>query len=117
MKLVGVTVIGLILLYFVTAAFKIDLFNAEMLVHSGLRFFAGFLVLGIGVFYAHQIGLKFALGLLLILTMADDIWDYTRDIDSFTFRVVLHSIYMLLWGSVTGYVAMKGWLSGLDKEE
>ena len=115
MKLVGVTVIGLILLYFVTAAFKIDLFNAEMLVHSGLRFFAGFLVLGIGVFYAHQIGLKFALGLLLILTMADDIWDYTRDVDSFSFQVVLHSIYMLLWGSATGYVAMKARLDGIGK--
>ena len=116
MKLVAVTIVGFILLYFVTAAFKIDLFNTEMLVHSGLRFFAGFLVLGIGVFYAHQIGLKFALGLILMLAIADDIWDYTRDIDSFSFQVVLHSLYMLLWGSVTGYVATKTWLDGLGKE-
>jgi hypothetical protein len=117
MKLVSIVIIaGLILLYFIDSAFKLNPFNSEMLIHSGLRFLAGFLVLGIGVFYAHQIRLKFAIGLILALVLADDIWDYTRDVNSFSFEVMLHSIYMLLWGSLTGYVLMKQWMDGRRPE-
>ncbi len=117
MKLVGIVIIlGLILLYFIDAAFKLNPFNAEMLIHSGLRFLTGFLILGIGVFYAHQIRLKFAIGLILVLVLADDIWDYTRNVNSFSFEVMLHSIYMVLWGSLTGYVLSKQWLDGRRPE-
>lgn len=112
-----VVIIGFILLYFIDVAFKLNPFNAEMLVHSGLRFLVGFLILGIGVFYAHKIRLKFAVGLVLILALADDIWDYTRHVDSFNFEVMLHSLYMLSWGSLTGYVLMKSWMDEVDKEE
>jgi hypothetical protein len=108
MKLVSVVMIaGLTLLYFIDVAFKLDTFNLELLIHSGLRFLAGFLVLGIGYFYAHKIKLKFAVGLLLALVFADDIWDYTRQVNSFNFEVMLHSLYMLLWGALTGYMLMK----------
>lgn len=117
MKLVSTVIIaGLILLYFIDSAFKLNPFESEMLIHSGLRFLTGFLVLGIGVFYTGKIRLKYALCLVLALVLADDIWDYTRDINSFSFEVMLHSIYMLLWGSLTGYVFMKRWLDGIAKE-
>ncbi|MDO9270688.1 MAG: hypothetical protein Q7T96_16420 [Methylobacter sp.] len=116
MKLVSIIIAGLILLYFIDSAFKLNPFNAEMLIHSGLRFLAGFLILGIGVFYAHQIRLKFAVCLILALVLADDILDYTRDVESFTIEVMLHSIYMLLWGSLTGYMLMKRWLDGRRPE-
>lgn len=117
MKLVGaVTAIGLVLLYFIDSAFKINPFNLEMLLHSGLRFLTGFLVLGIGVFYAHKIRLKYALWLVMALALADDIWDYTRNVDSFSFEVLLHSIYMLAWGAVIGYLLMKQWLDGRRSE-
>ncbi len=98
------------------SAFKLNPFNVEMLIHSGLRFLTGFLVLGIGVFYTGKIRLKYALALVLVLALADDIWDYTRNINSFSFEVMLHSIYMLLWGSLTGYVLMKQWLDGRRSE-
>ncbi|HEY8098079.1 MAG TPA: hypothetical protein VIE65_18620 [Methylobacter sp.] len=113
MKLVSIVIIvGLILLYFIDVAFKLNPFNVEMLIHSGLRFLTGFLILGIGVFYTGKIKLKFALALVLALALADDIWDYTRNINSFSFEVMLHSIYMLSWGSLTGYVLMKQLLNG-----
>ncbi len=113
MKLVSIVIIaGIVLLYFVDSAFKLNTFDPEMLIHSGLRFFTGFLVLGIGVFYAHKIKLKFALCLVLALSLGDDIWDYTRHINSFSFEVMLHSVYMLLWGSLTGYVFIKQWMDG-----
>ncbi|MDP1666534.1 MAG: hypothetical protein Q8L79_15600 [Methylobacter sp.] len=116
MKLVSIIIVGLILLYFIDSAFKLNPFNVEMLIHSGLRFLAGFLILGIGVFYAHQIRLKFAICLILALALADDIRDYTRDVESFTIEVMLHSIYMLLWGSLTGYMLMRRWLDGRRPE-
>ncbi len=108
MKLVSLVMIaGLVLLYFVDAALKIQLTNWEMLIHSALRFFTGFILIGIGVFYAHKIRLKNAVYLVLALILADDILDYYRNVDSFSFEVLLHSIYMLLWGSLMGYVVMK----------
>ena len=117
MKLVSIVIIaGIILLYFIDSAFKLNTFDPEMLIHSSLRFFTGFLVLGIGVFYAHKIRLKFAVCLVLALAFADDIWDYTRNIDSFSFEVLLHSLYMMAWGSLTGYVLMKRWMDGRRPE-
>ena len=107
MKLISiVTIAGLILLYFVDAAFKIQIMNWEMLTHSALRFFTGFVLIGIGVFYAHKIKLKNAVYLVLLLVLADDIMDYTRKVGSFNFEYTLHGVYMLLWGSLMGFAAM-----------
>ena len=111
-----VMIAGLILLYFVDAAFKIQIMNWEMLIHSALRFFTGFVLIGIGVFYAHKIRLKSAVYLILALVLADDIMDYFRKVDSFSFEVMLHSIYMLLWGSLMGYVFMKQSKDKADKQ-
>jgi hypothetical protein len=67
MKLIGiVTIAGLILLYFMDSAFKIQIMNPEMFIHSAIRFFTGFILIGIGVFYAHKIKLKSAVYLILL---------------------------------------------------
>jgi hypothetical protein len=108
MKLVGIAiVVGLILLYFVNAALKINIFNWEMLIHSGIRFFTGFIILGIGYFYEHKIKLRISVYLVLALVLADDIMDYYRHVDSFSAEFMLHNIYMLLWGALLGYLSMK----------
>lgn len=108
MKLVNIAIIGgLILLYFVNAAFKINIFNWEMLIHSGIRFFTGFIILGIGYFYEHKLKLKISIYLVLALILADDIMDYYRKVDSFSAEYMLHDIYMLLWGSLVGYLSMR----------
>jgi len=117
MKLVSLVMIaGLVLLYFVDAAFKLPILNWEMIIHSALRFFTGFILLGVGVFYAHKIRLKSAIYLILVLVLADDIMDYFRNVHSFSFEVMLHSIYMLLWGSLMGYVFMKQLKDEADKQ-
>lgn len=105
--LVIVTTIGLVLLYFVDMALKIHLFNWEMFIHSVIRFFISFIVIGVGVFYDHLIRLKHAVFIVLALFLLDDILDYFRHVDSFHFEVMLHGLYMLAWGSVTGYVFIK----------
>ena len=118
MKFVSiVTIAGLILLYFVDAAFKIQIMNWEMLTHSALRFFTGFVLIGIGVFYAHKIRLKSAVYLILALVLADDLMDYFRKVDSFSFEDTLHGVYMLLWGSLMGYAYMKHSKDKADKQQ
>lgn len=108
MKFVYIAVIvGLILLYFVNAALKINIFNWEMLIHSGIRFLTGFMILGIGYFYEQKFGLKVAVYLVLALVLADDVFDYFRNVHSFTAEFLLHNIFMLLWGSLVGYLFMK----------
>jgi FtsH-binding integral membrane protein len=107
MKLISIVMIaGLILLYFVSAAFKIQIMSWEMLVHSILRFLTGFILIGVSVLYAHKLRLRSAVFLVLVLVLADDVVDYFRNVDSFSFENTLHGIYMLLWGSLMGYLFM-----------
>lgn len=108
MKLIGfILFIGLILLYFLAAAFKLDMLTLEMLSHIAIRFLIGFLILGIGVFYGHAIRFKSSMFIILALVLGDDIFDYYRNVNSFTPEVILLSIYMLLWGALTGYATAR----------
>jgi hypothetical protein len=108
MKSVSIAVVmGFILLYFVNAALKFDLLNLEMIIHSAIRFFTGFIILGIGYFYEHKIQLKISIYLVLGLFLADDILDYFRNTTTFSIELILYGIYMLLWGSLVGYLFMR----------
>lgn len=100
-------ILGLTGLYFVNAALKIDIFNWENLIHSGIRFFSGFIILGMGYFYSHKPKLKISLALVFALILADDILDYFRHVDSFTPEFILHGFYMLFWGSCMGYLTIR----------
>jgi len=108
MKLTGLILfLGLIILYFLDAAFRLEMLSLEMLGHIGLRFLIGFLILGIGVFYEHAIRFKSSVFIILALALGDDIFDYYRNVNSFTPEVILLGIYMLLWGALTGYVTVR----------
>jgi len=100
-------IIGLILLYFVNAALRVDIFNWEMLIHSGIRFFTGFLILGIGFFSEQKIGFKIAVYLVLALVLADDVVDYFRGVTRLSAELMLHGIFMLVWGSLVGYFTIR----------
>ncbi|WP_029646507.1 hypothetical protein [Methylomicrobium lacus] len=108
MKLTGLILfLGLIILYFLDAAFRLEMLSMEMLGHIGLRFLIGFLILGISVFYEHAIRFKSSVLIILALVLGDDIFDYYRHVNSFTPEVMLLGIYMLLWGALTGYVTAR----------
>jgi hypothetical protein len=98
---------GLILLYFLDAAFKLSLLDTELLIHSVIRFVTGFFLMGIGVFHTHKLKLKSAAYIALVLVLADDVFDYVRQVDSFKPEVMLHSVFMLLWGALVGYLIMR----------
>jgi hypothetical protein len=116
MKLISFAMLaGLVVLYFMDIAFRIDILNLEMFIHSVIRFALGFILLGGVVFYSHLLRFKSAIGIILVLVLADDIMDYFRRVDSFKLEVMLHSIYMLFWGSLIGYLVMKNIKKSDDK--
>lgn len=106
MKMLGfATITGFILLYFFNIAFlkTTNIFDPEWLIHSWLRFLVGFLVLGTSFFYAKAITFKNAIYITLALVIADYIYDYLIAAYKFQVEIILHGIYMLIWGSVMGY--------------
>ncbi len=114
MKIVGlIMLLGLIPVYFLEAALKVSMLSIEMLIHNSIRFFAGFIVLGIGVFYEHKIRIKTSVYILLALIGVDYISDYIRGVDSLKLEFVILGTYMLAWGALTGYVFMKKVKQGL----
>jgi di/tricarboxylate transporter len=116
MKSVGIVmVVGFILLYFVNAAFKVDIWHQEILIHSAIRFFTGFIAIGIWFFLKHKIRFMNVLYIILAVAFADDIWDYFRNINSFQFEAELHGAYMLLWGALAGYVFARHLKNKRDK--
>jgi hypothetical protein len=108
--------LGLILLYFVNAALKVDLFSWEMVIHSGIRFLVGFIVLGIGYFYGHKLNLKIAVYVILALLIADDVMDYARDVTRLSAELLLHNLYMLLWGALSGFLFMRSYKGRIDNQ-
>lgn len=117
MKAIGlVIIVGLIGLYFVNAAFKVDIFHEEILIHSAIRFFTGFFLIGVLFLYSHKIKLKSLVYLVLAFVLTDDILDYFRDVNSFSAEAVLHSVYMLFWGSIAGYTVMKQIKKRIDSQ-
>lgn len=108
MKWVGAILFaGLIPLYFLLAAFKLHLDNWEIVIHIAIRFLLGFAILGVFVFYEHALKLKSSVYIIIGLVLADDVADYFRNVDTFTFQFMILGVYMLLWGALTGYVFMR----------
>lgn len=111
----AVIIVGLIALYFMAAAFHINYFETEMFVHSTVRFVAGFVFLGIWVWYKHRLKLKAALYCILFLLVLDDIFDYIREINNLRFEMVIHDSFLVLWGAVIGFLYMRSLRKLLDQ--
>ncbi|MGR9052670.1 MAG: hypothetical protein ACU84J_08480 [Gammaproteobacteria bacterium] len=105
--LLPIVIVGLIVQYFMDSAFDIHNMNLEMSIHNTVRFVAGFVFLGIWVWYGHRMKLKVALYFVLALLISDDIMDYLRNINSLKLEIVLHDSYIVLWGAITGYFFMR----------
>ena len=105
--LLPTAIIGLIVLYFMGAAFHIDYWTMEMFIHNAIRFFAGFVFLGILVCYQHSVRLKVALYLILTVLTFDIIMDYMRDINNIRFEMLIHDGFVVIWGALIGFFFMR----------
>lgn len=103
----AVLFIGLIVFYLVDTAFHIDSSNLEMITHNLVRFFAGFAILGLWAWYEQRIKIRIALYILLVFLVSDDIFDYYRHINNFSFEMIIHDVLMLGWGALAGFFFMR----------
>ncbi len=107
--LLPIVIIGSIVLYVMGVAFHIDNLDKEMIIHNTVRFAAGFVILGIWVWYKRRLKLKAALYFVVALLIADEIMDYLRNINNLRFEMVIHDSFVVLWGAIIGFFFMR-WL-------
>lgn len=99
---------GLVLLYFVNIAIlKSPILNLEWSIHAGIRFLLGFIILGIVFFYERAVKFKSALYLTAGIVAADYLYDYYVEAYRLNFEIILHGIFMIIWGAILGYLTAK----------
>lgn len=109
MKMLSVSfILGLVFLYFMNMAMlKTAILNAEWSIHAGTRFLVGFFVMGVSYLYAKALSFKQALKLILIIVTLDYFYDYYVEAYRLNLEIILHGIYMLVWGALMGYLTAK----------
>lgn len=109
MKIIVFSIIaGSVLLYFLNIALLgIPMLNLDWIFHAGLRFLAGFFVLGVSFFYVKAFSFKHALYITAFIVMADYLYDYSTEAYRLNFQIILHGIYMLIWGALLGYLTAR----------
>ena len=101
-------IVGLFILYFLNIALlRAPILDLEWSIHASIRFFAGFIILGISCFYGHAIKFQNALYIVACIVIADYIYDYYNLDYNLKFEIILHGIFMILWGAVSGYLTAK----------
>ncbi|WP_150051095.1 MULTISPECIES: hypothetical protein [Methylomonas] len=99
---------GLIGLYFINIALiKMPFLDWEWGKHAGIRFLLGFFILGANAFYAQKMRFGQALKVIVVIVFLDYLYDYFIDAYRFNFEIILHGIYMITWGALTGYLAFR----------
>jgi hypothetical protein len=107
-RLLAPLLIGLALLYFVAAAVDVKIFSMEMFIRNLFHFLTGFVLLGIWIWHKRKLTFKAAVYSILAIVLAYDIVDYIRNATYLRIEMVLHDLFVLLWGGVTGYLYLRG---------
>ncbi len=100
-------IFGLIFFYFLDIALRVDNLTMEMLIHNLIRFFVGFIFIGIWVWYKHALRFKVSLYIILGFLATDALIDYVRNIDNLNFVMYIHDMFMILWGSINGFFSIR----------
>jgi len=101
-------IVGLVLLYFLNIALlKTPILNLDWSIHASLRFLIGFIVLGVSSFYAHVIKFKSAVYITVCIVAMDYLYDYYAQAYKLNFEIILHGIFMMIWGAILGYLTVK----------
>lgn len=105
--LLAVIFAGSIVLYLMGAAFHIDNFEQEMLIHNAVIFIAGFVFFGIWFWYKRKLKFKAAIYCVLTLLALDFVIDYFRDIDHVSLELFIHDSFVVVWGTLLGFLYMR----------
>lgn len=100
--------VGLIGFYLVNMALlKMAFLDWAWAKHAGVRFLLGFFILGVNAFYAQRMKFGSALKAILLIVFLDYLYDYFIEAYRLNFEIILHGIYMVIWGSFMGYFAFR----------
>jgi len=101
-------IVGIVLLYFLNIALlKTPILNLDWSIHAGLRFLIGFFVLGVSSFYARVIKFKRAVYITACIVTIDYLYDYYIQAYKLNFEIILHGIFIMIWGAILGYLTAK----------
>jgi len=99
---------GIVLLYFLNIALlKAPILNLDWSIHAGLRFLIGFIILGVSSFYMQAIKFKSAVYIIVFIVTIDYLYDYYAQAYKLNFEIILHGIFMMIWGAILGYLTAK----------
>lgn len=98
-KLFSTLAVGLIFLYLIDSAFKIDGLTGEMLIDNSMRFLLGFI--GMGMW--HWPKLKIYMYVVLFFLISDVIFDYIEDISTLDLAMTIHDLFIFFWGALSGH--------------
>ena len=98
-KILATLVIGLVLLYLIDSAFKIDGLTEEMIIDNSMRFLLGFVVMGMW----HWPKFKIYMYVILIFLISDVIFDYIENISTLDLAMTIHDLFIFFWGALSGY--------------
>lgn len=106
--LIFASIVGVVLLYFMNIALlKTPLLDLHWSIHAGIRFLIGFILLGVSFFYAHALKFKTAVYITACIVATDYIYDYYAHPYKFNLEIILHGIFMMIWGAILGYLTAK----------
>ncbi|WP_333878254.1 hypothetical protein [Methylobacter sp.] len=101
-------IVGIVLLYFLNVALlKTPILDLHWSIHAALRFLIGFILLGVSFFYAHALKFKTAVYITACIVATDYIYDYYSHPNRFNLEIILHGMFMMIWGAVLGYLTAK----------
>jgi hypothetical protein len=101
-------IVGVFLLYFLNIAIlKTPVLDLHWSVHAGLRFLIGFIILGVSCFYAQAIKFKTAVYITACIVTMDYFYDYYALAHRLKLEIILHGIFMMIWGAILGYLTTK----------
>ncbi|AEG01453.1 hypothetical protein [Methylomonas methanica] len=101
-------IVGAVFLYFINIAIlKTPILDLEWSIHAATRFLVGFFVLGISYFYAKALSFKNAIKLTFVIIILDYLYDYFIGTYRLNFEIIMHGIYMLVWGALLGYLTAR----------
>jgi NhaP-type Na+/H+ or K+/H+ antiporter len=102
-KIIATLTIGLVLLYLLDSAFKIDGLTREMLIDNLIRYILGFICFYYVAWTKRKFKNTFYLSILIVFIIFDSVYIYIENIEVQGFLMLIHDLYFAFWGVISGF--------------
>lgn len=102
-KIIATLMVGLVLLYLLDSAFKIDGLTETMLTDNLVRFLLGFICFFYFTWTKRKFKSKFLLTIFIIFVIADSVFNYIENIEVDGLVMLVHDLYFTFWGILLSF--------------